>query len=213
MATAIFFYLDGQTPNSQHYREVLNALAGALSNGYTYETIQSAIVSARDNHTPLDFRQFSRKVVGNLLDGYRRYYHPQLTVKNQLPTRIHNVDAGTYADSDDGDEDFFVEPRASYTLEDAVEYFYSKNLTKSPEYPEKRVRGILKSLIEKYDIEHVLFMIDNAAAVSPEFKKPFSMPYLDSFYNSAQQNIESAVQNCATTNGGKYVCRKRMLFN
>lgn len=212
LAAAIFVLVDRRKPSREREQEVYAALTGALRNGYTYRDIHDKILNASRQNIPLDFSQFSRKVVGNLMDGTgaTRYYHPELTIHNTLNPVIEDIDAGTHATSKKNV--FWIEPRASYTMDDLQNYFYSKQMVDTVSYPPGRVRGILSHFVERYYLEPTLFMIDCAAAVYQETKKKFDLKTFDDYRSAALERIETAKNHCVYSGGANYVNRPRVLF-
>lgn len=211
MAAAIFVLVDRCKPTEERKWEVLNALTGVLGNGYTYQAVHDRILDSCRQNIPFDFNKFSQKVVGNLLTFGERYYHRELTLRNTLSPIIEDVDAGTRANSKENV--FWVEPRASYTLDDLQAYFNSKQMTDTAAYSPKRVRGILTHFIERYRLEPTLFMIDLAADVYQQTRKKFDLGTFDDYHSAALECIEMARNNCAYSGGAKYVYRPRVLFN
>lgn len=213
LAAAIFVLVDRCKPSREREQEVYSALTGALCNGHTYRAIHDSILNASRQNIPLDFSQFSRRVVGNLLDGsgHTRYYHPELTIRNTLSPVIEDVNAGTRVDSKENV--FWVEPRASYTMDDLYNYFKLKVKVDEIDYSEKRVRSILSYSVKDKTLEVTLFMIDVVANICSGFdKRKFDIGLFGDCRPAALEMIETVKNNCVYSGGAGYVCRPRVLF-
>lgn len=213
LAAAIFVLVDRCKPSRERESEVYAALTGALSNGYTYQAIHDKILEANYQNTSLDFSQFSRRVVGNLLDGSgkTRYYHPELTIHNTLSPVIVDINAGTHVNSKENV--FWVEPRASYTLDDLYKYFKLKVKVDEVDFKEGRVRGILTHMVQDKTLEVTLFMIDAvASALKEDTKRGFDIRFFEECRPKALEMIECVKENCSYSGGAGYVYRPRVLF-
>ena len=63
-------------------------------------------------------------------------------------------------------EDYFLEIKASYTIEELTDYYIKQmklNITGDVEKERNRLRGSLTYLMEKFHIDLMLFLIDSAA--------------------------------------------------
>lgn len=189
---------------------VVKQFASILDNGYTYEIILRDILNAFYSNTPLNFNKYSSPCGLNLLKQGVMYYHKELKIINKLPVVVHDIDAGTLTSTP---TEFFVEPRASYTLDDLTKYFCSKEMTDMQEYPIKRLQGILKHMVDKYGIDKVLFMIEACSRMFNAEKKWFSISDFDSYNSTASHYIEESRNNCTFSGEMNYVPRKRVLFN
>ena len=131
-------------------KALLNSLANALNNGYTYETIQQDIFKAFYTKTMLPFSKYNRQCnedSRNLLQQGVMYYHKELKLINTLPVVNHDIDKGTMTSSK---TEYYLEPVASYTINDLLKYFYSKGMADEQEYNYKRMYGMFRHKIEQY---------------------------------------------------------------
>ena len=194
----------------QESTSLLNAFGRMLNQGYTFKVLHQAIWTAFHNSTAFPFNQFTQTIGGNLVQQGVMYYHKELKLVNTLPSVIHDVDKGTLTSSE---TEFFVEPIASYTVEDLLKYFYSKGMADTTEYNIKRMTGFFQYLIPKYGIDKVLFMIEAAARMYDAEHKRFSITDFESYSVTASQYLEEIQNNCKYSGGDKYVPKRRMLFS
>lgn len=185
-------------------------IAGILNQGYTYDVVRRAIFNSFYSHQPFPIVSFNKLVEGNLLRHSVRYYHKELIVRNEPQVYKHDVDTGDITSSI---TEFFVEPRASYTLQDLLTYFqnnvpYDKSL-----YSYNRLRGIFKNYVNKLGVEITLFMIEKAIRVYHEDGTQFDYKRFDDYQPIARQYLEENKNSVAYSGGADYVFRKRMLLD
>ena len=128
---------------------------------------------------------------------------------NSLPIINHDIEKGTMTSSE---VEFYLEPVASYTMNDLLQYFYSKGMADTQEYNPKRMMGMFKHLIDKYGLDKLLFMIEGATRMYEAEHKTFSVNDFESYNSTASQYLEEIKNNCKYSSGGHYVWRKRVLL-
>ena len=199
--------LDAQSRDNIIYR-----FCKYLDNGYTYEELHKAILEAFHSKQLFPNYRYEKpcKHDGNLLKQGTMYYHKQLKLMNSLPVVNHDIDKGTMTSDK---VEYYLEPVASYTINDLLQYFYSKNMADVQEYNPKRMAGMFKHMIEKYGLDKLLFMIEGASRMFESEHKVFTLTDFDSYSSTASQYLEEIKNNCKYSGGGKYVYRKRVLFN
>jgi hypothetical protein len=204
--------LEKEQPDKQKSNQIIVKLSQFLDNGYTYEQLKKAILDSFHNNIPFPHSKYSKpcKQDGNLLKQGTMYYHKQLKLMNQLPVINHDIDSGTMTSSK---VEYYLEPVASYTLDDLLKYFYSKGMADPIEYNYKRMHGMFKHMIDKYGLDKVLFMIEGAARMYESEQKVFTLQDFDSYSSTASGYLEEIKNNCKYSGGDKYVFRKRVLFN
>ena len=196
------------TPYNQ--KELLSRLSQILDNGYTYQEVHREILKSFHSNTLFPFHRFKKPHDGNLLKQGTMYYHKELKLMNSLPTINHDIDKGTMTSEK---VEYYLEPVASYTINDLLNYFYSKNMADVQEYNPKRMAGMFKHMIDKYGLDKLLFMIEGAARMYESEHKTFTLTDFDSYSSTASQYLEEIKNNCKYSGGDKYVYRKRVLFN
>ncbi len=217
LAASIFIAVDRQKPTAQRQHEVLNTLATILNNGYTYDAINAEIKAACVENRPVDFGKFNGVIKdGNLLKHGTRYYHQQLNRVNEdlyTPREVYDPKTGTMVSSGIDYEDFWIEPRASYTIEDLLKYFYSKHMCNQKVYHPNRMRALFSKLIEQNGIDIVLLSVERAFRDFHRNGSLFDIKKLDEYVGYGFQYMQDCKYHTADVEGGKYVCRKRKLFD
>lgn len=210
MAAIYIVLIEGQTPTPERQRELIMILCQALDNGYTYAEIRSDILQAFHQHSPLPFYKYNKpRQDGNLLKQGTMYYHKELKLLSPLPVITHDIDSGTMTSSK---VDYYLEPVASYTMDDLLDYFYSKQMADTQEFNRKRMYGLFKHMVQKYGLDKLLFMIEGAARMFDAEYKVFTLADFDSYSSTADQYLEEIKNNSKYAGGDKYVYRKRVLF-
>lgn len=199
-----------QMPNGKRQADILNQIASALNNGYTYSDIFNDICSAIGKSLPPDFSKYNTRIQKNLLAHGTKYYHKELRLMSPLPIINHDIENGTITSSD---VEYYLEPRASYTISDLLDYFYSKGMTDEKEYSRNRMAGVFKYLIEKYGIDKILFMIEAANRLYESDQKMFSISDFEGYNRIASDYLDQIKSNSKYSGGDEYVLRKRVLFN
>lgn len=201
--------IEQQKMSNERQKELLNTFANILDNGYTYQDIKQAILKAYNGDKIFPFYIFKQPCENNLIKQGTMYYHKELKLMNSLPVVNHDIDSGTITSSK---TEFYLEPVASYTLDDLLKYFYSKNMADIQEFNPKRMKGMFKHMVQKYGLDKLLFMIEGAARMYDSEQKVFTLNDFDSYSSTASQYLEEIKNNCKYSGGDKYVPRKRMLF-
>ena len=210
LAATYIALIEKNKPDAKRQKEIISQLGMFLDNGYTYEELQKAMLDDLHKRTPFPFYKFAKpcKQNGNLLKQGTMYYHKQLKLMNSLPAINCDIDKGTMTSEE---VEYYLEPVASYTMHELLQYFYSKEMADTQEYSYNRMSGYFKHMIEKYGLDKVLFMIEGAARMYDAEHKAFSLNDFESYNSTANQYLEEIKNNCVYSGGGKYVYRKRVL--
>lgn len=190
---------------------IIKRFAEILDNGYTFNIILKDILTAFYHDRDLDFNKYKKPCGLNLVKQGVMYYHKELKIMNSLPVVVHDIDAGTLTSA--SSTEFYVEPVASYTIEDLLNYFYSKNMADVVEFNAKRMTGLFTHMIEKYGLDKLLFMIEAAARMYDAEYKVFTLSDFDSYSSTASHYLEEIRNNCTFSGENKYVPKRRVLFN
>lgn len=120
----------------------------------------------------------------NLLEEGRFYYHPALQIAPPPPVITINND-GTFSSSYDQDDQFYLEVKEEFTLEDLVDYYY----TRFPDQRKKmdRDKGAFKYLLKSMDLDVILYCIEEA---SMQEQPPRSILELDDYELEASLILE-----------------------
>ena len=204
--------IEQDKPNNKRQQEIVNLFCSYLDNGYIYEELYNDILKVFYHGNPFPHYKYTKPCNhdGNLIKQGIMYYHKELKLMNSLPVINHDIDSGTMTSSK---VEYYLEEVASYTIDDLLKYFYSKNMADINEYNPKRMYGLFKHFISKYGIDKVLFMIEGAARMYEAEHKVFSLNDFESYSSTASQYLEEIQNNCKYSGGDKYVIRRRKLFD
>ena len=196
--------------NDKQVTKLIGWFNKILDNGYTFLDIKNEMIIAKKNNADIRWKIFSKpKPHGsnvNLLKSNIRYYHKELLIRNSPTVVDHDIDNGTLVSHN---EDFFVEPSASYTMDEFIKYFYLKIHPDTIQYNPKRMTGFFTSMLNSFSIDVLLFMIEAISRNEERCGKAFTVNNIMDYYTIAQQYINDIKQNCAQF-GGNYVYRKYM---
>lgn len=104
----------------------------------------------------------------NLLEVGAFYYHPALQIAPPPPV-ITILDDGTFKSSYDTEE-FFLEIKECFTLEDLVDYFY-KIMGYNDGFKDRDI-GAFKHILKSYELDAVLYTIDESRFLAEDLSKP-----------------------------------------
>jgi hypothetical protein len=121
-----------------------------------------------------NFKVDAKKVVvkfdpNNLIESGKFYYHPALQVAPPPPTVVQ-LDDGTFESSYETEE-FFLEVKEKFTLDDLVNYFYNIMEIKDSGMKERHV-GAFRHILKSNDIDVILYTIDEARAMAEDLNRP-----------------------------------------
>lgn len=150
-----------------------------LTQGYTGEAMIEAMDTYKTSHpTPteaysmeeivkfLELAPQSKAVKkkhnpDNLLEAGRFYYHPALQIAPPPPLIEVNPD-GTFKASYEEDE-FFLEIKDEFTLDDLIAYYHKRIPSGKKRRNLESDRGSFKFLLKSYDLDVILYCIDESA--------------------------------------------------
>ena len=184
-----------------------------LDNGYVYQDIRNAIQQAHNNGTDIPWKRYNAVVSfisndRNLLKSGTRYYHKNLIIRGSVPIVEHDIDKGTLVSR--GTE-FFVEPKASYTMNQLIDYFWDKTKVNQAQFNRQRVATFFQSLLRSYSIDNLLFIIEAAGRAYEDSRTTFTFRNFVDFNPIALGYMSDIKQSCAESGGSGYVYRKRLL--
>lgn len=192
----------------QRQKEIITELCIALDAGCTFDIIKKGIFNSFYSDTSFNFNNY-KKNHGNLIKQGVMYYHKELKLMNDFPIIHHDIDSGTMTSST---TQYYLEEVASYTMDDLLKYFYSKEMADPIEYNAKRMAGIFRHKIDMYGLDKVLFMIEGMARMYDAEHKVFTLSDFDSYNSTASGYLEEIKNNCKYSGGDKYEPKKRKLF-
>lgn len=186
-----------------------------LDKGYTYQDIKTEIFKAfYDRKKTFRWHLFKNKKGGdatktNLLKSNTRYYHKQLKLLNGLPTVEHDIDSGTLVSRT---PEYFLEPVASYTIQDFIQYFYQVMPMDLQAQPPSKMAGLIKYKIETFGIDKMLFMTDIYSEWCKENSTIFTLSRWDEYSHLADERLIE-VKGAFAEDKPYYVYKQRRLFD
>lgn len=212
----IKLFRSNETLTADDKKKIIQDFNQLLANGWVVQELVRYLKLAAQNKDQgakdiLGFFQDKKPAYVNLLIPNKMYYHNELRITSKPPVIDYDYDTGECVRKV---EDYFLEMRASYTLEELTAYFKRNAHLYIPEImTDSRLKGALKWLTQNYDIEMVLFMIDiaeNQIAFNdaPPLKNPSN---LHEYFLNAKAGYEHKMNQCRLAGGAKIVPRKRGL--
>lgn len=185
-------------PTDENKRKVLGRIKQLLDSGWTEQDI---------------IRRWTDRSAapagGNLLKSDRFYWHNALRIMPG-PTKV-------YFDLNTGEitrerEEWFLEMRASFTLDDLLDYYLAQFQLSRGQINENRYRGTFRYLLSLYDIDLLLFMVDCCAHDRLDRDEgPPTDPIVISDYEwQGREAMNRKITECRQAGGDKIVVRKRV---
>ena len=176
---------DGKVQAPDNYKHlIMNSILEILNGGMTPQELEALINRYRltvEKHNEVYgieeiIAHFGIKVVkgkldkdpDNLLERGTFYYHPALQVVPPPPV-IRQLDDGSFESSYDT-EPFFLEMKEKFTLDDLVNYFY--NVIGIDDGFRDRDKGAFRHILKTYNLDVVLYTIDESNALSQDLNRP-----------------------------------------
>lgn len=144
---------------------------------------------------------------------YKKRYHNELRIYPKASTVSYDINTGELSRDT---EKYFLEYKYSYTIEDLLKYYLSKEyLYNKNTVDEKRFMIHLTDLVRRYGVENVLFMIDASESYLETLKyKTLNNPYgIVDQYNLAMEIKDRKKSEIIASGCDKIVPRKRLLLN
>lgn len=209
LAAMYELFINGEKSlKGDRHQELIGALNRILDNGYTYLDVRNEILATFHGDKMFPFYKFNKQVECNLLKSGIRYYHKQLNLMSSPGRVTHNIDSGEITSQGD---DFWIEPRASYTPKDFADYMYSKGMMDKDEFPPKRLYGLIRSVVAQYGLELSLYMVESCARQYEDDKQMFTLRSFDMSRSTAVRYLEEVKNNCVYSGVKDYVQRERVL--
>lgn len=146
----------------------------------------------------------------NLLNSNKVYYHKNLLIKSKIGIVNYNIDTGELTNEK---TEFFLEPRASYTLNDFINYFFDKTNINEEQNSKQRVTNFFIMLLKSYDIDTLLFMTEACIRYTEE-EKEIQLNRFNDYQPYAIKYLKEMKDNRYKSIGTNYVIRDRtMLFD
>jgi hypothetical protein len=217
----VYDYIDTFYPNEKMNKEqkktIHREVKKLLQNGWCSSELYMGFKDASKkkakptlNATQL-FRGKRRKKE-NLIEPGTFYYHNDLRLTSAPPKREIDYDSGEIKVIN---EEYFLEMKASYTVDDLIKYYSRQTGVKLPAYEQKRYIGTFNWLVGVYGVEMVLFMIDITVNMYMADDQP--MPYspldIQKYKREAKQIRDQKITENVHSGGNKIVRKKRLRSN
>lgn len=204
-----------EEPSKEEKLAIIHEFEKLLLHGWTLEEIQRtlrAFMIKYPDDRP-DIAKLFKKVDSsrqNLLKQGSFYYHNQLRIVPGAPVRELDYNTGEIKKIE---EEFFLEMRASYTIDNVIDY-YIDQLNLTPSYQERsRFIGALKYLLKQYNIDLLLFMIDQAAnhlVYDDKSRRDYNPLNLSDYRGYAEQTLNHKRTETKLSGDDRIVPRKRV---
>lgn len=190
---------------------VMSNIEQILAGGMDARELESYMDNYKGNHPQpkeaysmddiLSFFQVNAKKTvvkrdpNNLLQAGAFYYHPALQVAPPPPTLIQ-LDDGSFQSSYESEE-FFLEIKESFTFEDLVAYFYRVMEMDGTGFKERDI-GAFKHILKSYDLDTILYTIDEARFLAEDLNKPRPRSPFDirDYFNEGTEVLEGRKNTC-----------------
>lgn len=193
---------------------ILAEIKVLLQNNWTEEEIKQILIEVDWKETILPRKYFlGRKPIKiNLLNPNQFYYHSQLRI---FPAPIKKqIDYNTGEIVTVNKQEYFLEMKSSYTIDDAVLYYCKQmNLNVPKEDKEKnRFAGPIKYIVDKIGIEMFLFCVDSASNHIKEMdlKRLKSPLEVQDYYDDAKNNYNAKITEERLSGSDKIVPKRRV---
>lgn len=189
---------------------IINKISEVLGNGSTSGDINNRI--EKSNGSDREYNRFfsSIKSSGNLLKPNKFYYHNELRIVPGPPRREWNINTG---EIENVTQEYYLEMRASYTVDDIVNYIKKKEFLAKTLIDTNRAKGSINFLLKKYDVDFLLFMVDTVNDIySGKQKFARSLVEISEFEDESKDNYERRITESKINGDDKITPRKRVLF-
>lgn len=131
----------------------------------------------------------------DIMEEGKFYYHPELQIVPPPPV-IRQLDNGDFVSSYD-EEDFYLEMKDKYTLENLVDYFHKRMEIKGEGFKDRDI-GAFKHILKSYDLDTVLYTIDQARFVAEDLSKPIPKTPFDirDYFDEGTGMLEDRMNTC-----------------
>lgn len=184
-----------------------------LGFGYTSKDIVSAInlCSVSTEFTGLNFKDIrnplSEKSDINLMPIDTFMYHNELRLIPNRPKKSFDIITGEFKTES---EKFYLEMKASYTLEDLTRYIKTKSQLALTTDVIEKLHGALNYLLKRHSLDFLLFLIDTSNQVySDSMKIQYNILSIDDNIALAKDHYNKKVSECKLLALDKVVLKER----
>lgn len=199
----------------KYKQEVMNEFGEILAgNSLTYAQLFGVLEKAKDEvdkesfYKPSDILnklniKFVKKPytdANNLLIPGKFYYHPRLQLTPPAP-KLKIEDDGTITPSYE-EEEFYLEIVDKLTIENLITYYYNKMGKSVDKKYLSRDIGAMEHMLKFWDVDFILYLIDEAFAISMDKGEPLPNSLLDiQKYDEAALAVYEARKNLCFEEG------------
>ena len=212
----LFFQDDRLTKDQK--KTIHRDMKRLLRNGWCSSELYAAFKTAhRKKSTPKTLHvakvlSGKRPVMRNLLDPTLFYYHSELRMTSAPPKREIDYDSGVITTIN---EPYFLEMKASYTVEDLIKYYAKQTRLNLMEHEINRFKGSFIWLLKTYNLEEVLFMIDATVnmCMAEDLPMPDSPLDIQRYLKDGRLARNEKVTETVHAGGNKIVRKRRTRSN
>jgi hypothetical protein len=184
-------------PLADNKRKVLTRINQLLHEGWTDTDLLNKWASGEEPN------------YGNLLKPDEFYWHNQLRLMPGATKVTLDIDSGEITRKQ---EPWFLEMKASFTLDEVVAYYLSQFGLCTPQINLNKYRGTFRYLLTRYDVDLLLFMIDSCVNQRRDSDDgpPLEPITLNEYERSAQSSMNRKITESRQVGGDWVVPRRRV---
>lgn len=182
-----------------------------LSKGWCSKDIMQGISRSKP-HTPIANLMDGRvQANANIINPYRFYYHNQLRIVPDVIIDEKTVDEET--ELIDTSEKYYLEMKASYTVDDIVEYYISAIGVDRKILKMEEQKRIFNWLLKRYDLDLLMYMTDSFVAnvIDNDKEAPLVPLEIQKFSNEARTILLAKRTEAKESDNDRIIPRKRVL--
>lgn len=179
---------------NMNYDSLLNAINRYIARTHPDKTKETYLVSNILDELGVSYQKgVPQNNPDNLVTPMKFYFHPELQITPPPPVITQLADGSFHT----AYEQFYLEIREEFTLDDLVTYFYNKMNIQETSTREKD-KGAFRHMLKSYDLDFLLHLIDEAYAQSMDRgnylpKEPFG---IQDYVNEAMLVYENRKNIC-----------------
>jgi hypothetical protein len=214
-----FHYIErfyDEEPSTEEKRQILQEFEDLFAFGWTMKDINKVMrhfIAGNPNVRPNIAQLFSKvyRTHQNLISPDKFYYHNQLRITPGPPVRHLDINTGEIKKIE---EAHYLEMRASYTIEDMIDYYVKQFGLNANADERKRLIGSFKYMLKSHEIESLLFMIDvaiNTVYSEDMDRNGFNVFKLADYRTAAELQLGEKRTENTLSGDDRIVPRKRVL--
>lgn len=196
--------------NEEYKNNIYNTIRGALNNGYTYKDIINIITNPNSSIKSIKSLCKNKKDGNdiNVLED-KFYYHNQLRMLPPPPVSYYDPNTCEIIQEE---VEYFLELKASYTLNDLIDYIRTKDSMKLLTNNIKRLTGAINIELKRFGIDYLLFLIDTTDIIYSNKKKELkSLFEIEDYIKETDININAKRTESVVNGTNKVVLKTRLI--